>query len=52
MTLKEYIKKNYDNSPVWFQDEVTKEWHVERAQYILDLKEYLSGKHAILNSQN
>ena len=52
MTLREYIKKYYDNSPVWFQDEVTKQWHVERVQNILDLKEYLSGKHAILNRPN
>jgi len=52
MTLREYIKKYYDNSPVWFQDEVTKQWHFERVQNILDLKEYLSGKHAILNRPN
>jgi SPP1 family phage portal protein len=52
MTLREYIKKYYDNSPVWFQDEVTKQWHFERIQNILDLKEYLSGKHAILNRPN
>lgn len=52
MTLREYIKKYYDNSPVWFQDEVIKQWHFERVQNILDLKEYLSGKHAILNRQN
>jgi len=52
MTLREYIKKYYDNSPVWFQDEVIKQWHFERVQNILDLKEYLSGKHAILNRPN
>ena len=52
MTLREYIKKYYDNSPTWFQDEVTNQWHFERVQNILDLKEYLSGKHAILNRPN
>lgn len=52
MTLREYIKKYYDNSPVWFQDEVTNQWHIERIQNILDLKEYLSGKHAILSRPN
>jgi len=52
MTLREYIKKYYDNSPAWFQDEVIKQWHVERVQNILDLKEYLSGKHAILYRPN
>jgi len=52
MTLKEYIKKYYDGSPAWFQDEVTNQWHFERVQNILDLKEYLSGKHAILNRPN
>jgi SPP1 family phage portal protein len=52
MTLKEYIKKYYDGSNNWFQDEVTKQWHFERVQNILDLKEYLSGKHAILYRPN
>ncbi|WP_136479288.1 phage portal protein [Acetivibrio thermocellus] len=52
MTLGEYIKKYYDDSNTWFQDEVTKQWHFERIQNILDLKEYLSGKHAILNRPN
>ncbi len=52
MTLREYIKKYYDGSNNWFQDEVTKQWHFERVQNILDLKEYLSGKHAILYRPN
>jgi len=52
MTLKEYIQKYYDGSNNWFQDEVTNQWHVERVQNILDLKEYLSGKHAILYRPN
>lgn len=52
MTLKEYIKKYYDGSNTWFQDEVANQWHFERVQNILDLKEYLSGKHAILNRPN
>ena len=52
MELKEYIKKYYDGSNSWFQDEVTKQWHTNRVQNILDLKEYLAGKHAILNRPN
>jgi len=52
MTLKEYIQKYYDGSNTWFQEEVTKQWHFERVQNILDLKEYLSGKHAILYRPN
>jgi len=52
MTLKEYIQKYYDGSNNWFQDEVTNQWHVERVHNILDLKDYLSGKHAILNRPN
>ena len=52
MTLREYIEKYYNGSNTWFQDEVANQWHIERVQNILDLKEYLSGKHAILNRPN
>jgi SPP1 family phage portal protein len=52
MKLQEYINKYYDGSPYWFEDEVKKQWHVDRVQNILDIKEYLNGKHSILNRAN
>lgn len=52
MTLEEYIKINYESSPKWFEDEVIQTWHMSRIQNILNIKEYLSGKHKILNRTN
>ena len=48
MTLAEYIKQNY-NSPYWFVSECEQSWHRDRIDNILNIKEYLSGKHAILS---
>lgn len=52
MTLEEYIKINYESSPTWFEDEVIQSWHMNRIHNILNVKEYLSGKHKILNRSN
>ena len=49
MTLAEYIKQNYNNSPYWFEQECEQSWHKDRIDNILNIKEYLSGKHAILS---
>jgi SPP1 family phage portal protein len=51
MTLAEYIKQNY-NSPYWFVSECEQSWHRDRIDNILNIKEYLSGKHAILSRPN
>lgn len=48
MTLQEYIKAYYNNEPYWFRFEVLRQIHQERINNILDIKEYLSGKHKIL----
>lgn len=47
MTLNEYIKLNYDGSPTWFVDEVQRPYHRDRVMNMIDIKEYLNGKHAI-----
>lgn len=52
MTLQDYIKLNYDGSPYWFVDEVQQSWHRDRINNIVSIKQYLSGKHAILNRPN
>jgi len=49
MTLAEYIKQNYNNSPYWFEQECEQSWHRDRIDNILNIKEYLSGRHAILS---
>ena len=50
MTLAEYIKQNYNNSPYWFIQECEQSWHKDMIDNILNIKEYLSGKHAILST--
>lgn len=49
MSLNEYIEKNYDNAFDWFMQECNRMYHQERINKIIDIKEYLSGKHKILN---
>lgn len=49
MTLKEYIKQNYNNDNYWFVSECEQSWHRDRVDNILNIKEYLSGRHAILS---
>ena len=52
MTLEEYIKLNYSNDTYWFEQECEQSWHRDRIDNIINIKEYLSGKHAILSRQD
>ena len=49
MTLAEYIKQNYNNDTYWFVSECEQSWHRDRINNIINIKEYLSGRHAILS---
>lgn len=51
MNLQEYINAYYDGKPTWFLEEVGKTSHYNRVMNVLDIKEYLDGKHSILNQQ-
>ncbi|ADL07763.1 phage portal protein [Thermosediminibacter oceani] len=51
MDIREYVEKYYPNSKFWFTDEVKQLYHQSRIKEVLDIKEYLSGKHKILNRQ-
>jgi len=46
--LIQYINQNYDGKSNWFVEEVNQVHHLQRVNQILDLKEYLSGYHKIL----
>lgn len=49
MNLQEYIQLYYSyNKNLWFVDEVEKTIHQDRIMNIINIKEYLDGKHAIL----
>lgn len=49
MNLQEYIKYMYNSDPYWFASEVQDGWHTQRINNVVNIKQYLSGKHAILN---
>ena len=49
MDISEYINKNYDNTFDWFAQETNKVYHQERINKVINIKEYLSGNHKILN---
>ncbi|WP_047155164.1 phage portal protein [Aneurinibacillus tyrosinisolvens] len=52
MSLQEYIKDKYNDSPLWFVEECNNAIANMRIVNVLDKKEYLSGNHAILNRPN
>jgi len=49
MTLQEYINYFYGGKPYWFLEEITNHWHVKRISDVLSVKQYLDGKHKILD---
>jgi SPP1 family phage portal protein len=51
MNIQEYVNKQYGGKPDWFVDEVDSYYHKNRINEILNVKEYLAGKHKILNRQ-
>lgn len=51
MDITQYIREYYDGSPDWFVEEVNQVYNQQRALGVIERKEYLSGKHKILNRQ-
>ena len=51
MNIQEYVNKQYGGKPDWFVDEVDSYYHKNRINEILNVKEYLAGKHKIKNRQ-
>ncbi|WP_003545409.1 phage portal protein [Desulfotomaculum nigrificans] len=49
MNLQEYINLVHDGKQDWFVSEVNSYYHMNRINKIIDIKEYLSGSHKILN---
>ncbi len=49
MDIREYVNKKYGGKRDWFVDEVNTVYNQKRIKKILDIKEYLAGKHSILN---
>ncbi|GAA0366879.1 phage portal protein [Bacillus horti] len=51
MNIEKYINEYHEGRSDWFVEEVKSIHNQQRVNRIIDMKEYLSGKHAILNRQ-
>ncbi|GFR36053.1 phage portal protein [Thermobrachium celere] len=49
--LLNYIKSNGYNANSWFVEEVQKIWHNDRVNEALAVREYLAGKHKVLDRE-
>lgn len=47
-----YIQNVYKNNPLWFTEEVEKSTNSCRIARVWELKEYLAGRHKVLNRQD
>jgi SPP1 family phage portal protein len=52
MDIQQYIFEKYDGNPEWFVEECNSVANRQRVNEILDIKDYLSGVHAILERPN
>ena len=50
--LINYIEKQYGNDPKWFKEEVNSCYHVNRISHVVSNRDYLSGRHKVLNRQD
>ena len=50
--LQQYIKDKYDNANDWFVEEVQSVSNQQRVQDVISKKQYLNGKHRILQRQS
>ncbi len=52
MTLDEYILVNYQDSQTWFEEEVNKPYNVKRISDVIANRDYLAGRHKVLNRED
>ena len=52
MNLEQYIKEYHEGRSDWFIEEVQSVTNQQRVMNVLNLKDYLDGKHKILQKQN
>lgn len=50
MSIDQYIREQHDANPEWFVEECNSVANMQRINNIIDIKEYLSGNHAILQT--
>ena len=52
MSLDYYIQKQYDGNKMWFMDEVNQGNHVSRIANVIANRDYLAGRHKVLNRED
>lgn len=52
MNLDQYVKVKYKNHPQWFVEEIANVSNQQRIQNVISNKDYLEGKHKILQRSN
>lgn len=50
MSIDQYIREHHDGNPEWFVEECNSVANMQRINKIVDIKEYLSGTHVILQA--
>lgn len=50
--LEYYITEQYGNNPKWFQEEVNQGIHSARISEVIANRDYLAGRHKVLNRQD
>lgn len=50
--LEYYIAEQYGNNPKWFQEEVNQGIHSARISEVIANRDYLAGRHKVLNRQD
>lgn len=50
--LSYYIEKQYGNNPRWFEEEVNQGNHAKRISNVIANRDYLAGRHKVLNRQD
>ena len=50
--VEEYILKQYSGDPLWFTDEVNQGNHVARIANVLSNRDYLAGRHKVLERED
>ncbi|WP_339185596.1 phage portal protein [Brevibacillus sp. FSL K6-6036] len=50
MSIDQYIREHHDGNPEWFVEECNSVANMQRINKIVDIKEYLSGTHVILQT--
>lgn len=52
MNLDQYIERQYGGDPLWFKSEVNQGYHAKRISDTINSRDYLLGRHKVLNRED